>query len=108
MADADIQSNSKDQSTVCDHATHEYQTMLWDYINRIVRKQNTISSSSGVNINVKPMKCNAFGKPQEHFSLKFMVDIRSYFPLFFWLFRLILLGSWLEVAYKAEPLEGRR
>lgn len=105
MADADIQSDSKDQSTVCDHATHEYQKMLWDYINQIVCKQNIIYLSSGVNINVKPMKYNAFGKPQEHFSLKFSIDIRSNFPLFFWLFRLIPLGLWLEVAYKAEPLE---
>jgi len=52
------------------------------------------------------MKCNAFGIPQEHFSLKFSIDISSFFPLFFWLFR--LLGPWLEVAYKAEPLEGKR
>ncbi len=34
----------EDQSTSCDHATHEYKLMLCDYINRTVHKQNTIDT----------------------------------------------------------------
>jgi len=38
MAYAYIQSNSKDQSTVCDHTIREYQTVVWNS-GQIVCKQ---------------------------------------------------------------------